>query len=76
MNIEKAMYDNRLKLAQTVKALADAEAAESGPQIQLYLAELDALNQRMKDAASKRAVTGGMGTMENPPVDGKILPIS
>ena len=52
LNIEKGMAEIMLKTAQAVKAIADAEAAEDGTQLQVYKTQLEQLNQRMGQYAA------------------------
>lgn len=85
MNIEKGLFENQLKLAQTVKTLADAESAEDGAQLKIYMQQLDHLNARMAQQAKMGATNngatrdnniGGAKPMEVAPDNSQVLPVS
>ena len=64
-----------LKYAQALKALADAEATEAGPQMEYYKAHLDILKARMTAGAKGEGKPGGMDGMAGAPGDGGLPPL-
>lgn len=76
LNIEKGMAEIILKSAQATKALADAEAAEQGPQMQIYMKELDQLQQRMTGYSDAARNYGGRNKqLAGAPGDGQVVPV-